>query len=218
MLEPDIMEVLSVEGLGKDISKETARSVIHSVKSQLTPLAKNVHKDCRILFQLTDITFSEEFGALSLNSSVSKKTRGLEKNSTSLINVQNVVYTYLLANGNYSVGFTDRTFFERTYEHVHQDFYQISRVIGLYRLKPNVPLGENCRSFESKVHFSIATNLGMNVRLVSESKAAGFKCDLFDLKNSILCLSDFQYYQAMSPLELRQVNDAFCIHGLIVSK
>jgi hypothetical protein len=218
MLEPDIMNSLHKQGLSADISKKTSNSLTNAIKTQLMPIAREIDENCQVLFQLTNTEFSADFGALALNSSISKTTTNPDEKTSCLIYVRHVVYVYLLANGNISIGFTDRTFLERTREHVNDDGYKIYRVIALFHLKPEVPMGESCRSLEAKVHHSLAKHLNMDVKLVSESKAFGFKCDLEDFFNCVMTLPDMKYYQSFNPTEFRHINNAMNLHNLLVFK
>ena len=147
--------------------------------------------------------------------SVEMQTLKFQKNNLNLIHLKKVIYVYLLFNGNISVGFTDRSFLERTVEHVRDDNYKINRVVGLYYLKNEVPFGENCRSFESKLHFSLAQSLNINSKLIAESKSTGFKCDAFVLSNCVSGLADFQYYQPINNNDLKKINDLLYSKGLI---
>jgi hypothetical protein len=213
MLEPDIMSLLDLEGLGNSIAPKTLNSLIFNIKEQVAPLSKRIHKNCKVLFQLTNIAFSEEIGAL-IHCTIIKKTMALQDPELLSLYTKRVVYVYLLVGGNISIGFTELSVLDRTVQHVRDDNYLIDKLIGLYCLKPQVPVGENCRSFESKVHSSIAKSLGISVKLVSDSKNRGFKCDSYDLTNSLLCLIDFQYHKSVGPLELRKINSKLILLGL----
>jgi hypothetical protein len=150
------------------------------------------------------------------NSRSVKKTINLTEKHSSLKTVNNVVYVYLLDNNNLSIGFTTRSFFIRTFEHVKQDKYRITKVVGIYRLKSTAPIGINCCFLESLIHSSIAKFLQVDIKMISNSTNNGFECDAFSFLNIILSINDFKYYQAKNPIELKEINRMLKLRGLLV--
>lgn len=155
---------------------------------------------------------SEESGALT------KKVVAIqtsEPEESDLIYSSNLVYIYMLTNGNFYVGSTNRTILKRTSEHVKDEDFKIKEILGIILLKNQVPVGENCASLESKIHFSLAKSLDLSVEKISHSKPNGFKCNGFILANCVMGLFDFQYYKVMTNTELKELNQIFRRRNLI---
>ena len=158
--------------------------------------------------------------ALTIDRGVVETTGNHKISGISMLQRKKVVYVYRLINGNLYVGFTERSILERTHEHVNypdiSQQFAIKELVGLYCLKDDIPPGENVRSFEAKLHYSLAESLGVNVKTISESGHKGFKCsDGFIFLNSLLCLEDLKYYERMSPLDLRSINGELSAYGLL---
>lgn len=133
------------------------------------------------------------------------------------MNIDRVVYVYLLKNKKFILGYTDRSFLLRTVEHKN-DGMEIERVLTILHLKSNSPSCENPRSLESKLHFSLAANIGVPVKQIAETGLEGFAYDIVDLYNVIMSVEDTRHYNSISAKDLSKINTILSMFGVLAPK
>ena len=92
--------------------------------------------------------------------------------------MRNLVYLYLLDNGNLYIGSSSKLFVHRTSDQVFYSGFRIKEVLSVFILKESHPTSEHQLSFELKVQAKLASFLQVSFETISKCTHQGFKCEI----------------------------------------
>ena len=180
------------------------------------PLARKFGNETRVLFQITDSNFNENYGALEQYIIINQANMNCDSSYWSWLYEKNIFYIYLLNNGNFLIEFTSNNILMETNKNLHQNFYKIDRVIGIFALKKCS--SHNPLFFKFKIQHSVSKLLGLSFQTFSELGNEGFKCDVSELLSCIMSLDELINYDSLPPLQLRWINHFLKLNNLIIFK